>query len=64
MSSDKLVEVGDMVVDDDGKVLVVIKEHAAAGCCLLEDSIDGKHYYMDRYVAYALKQSQAATKEH
>ena len=61
MSSDKLVEVGDMVVDE-GRVLVVVKEHAMAGCCLLEDSLDGKHYYMDRYVAYALKQNQSAEK--
>ena len=61
MSSDELVEVGDMVVDE-GRVLVVVKEHAMAGCCLLEDSLDGKHYYMDRYVAYALKQNQSAEK--
>jgi hypothetical protein len=61
MSSDKLVEVGDMVVDE-GRVLVVVKEHAMAGCCVLEDAIDGKHYYMDRYVAYALKQNQSAGK--
>lgn len=61
MSSDKLVEVGDMVVDD-GRVLVVIKEHAMAGCCLLEDSLDGKHYYMDRHVAYALKQNADTAK--
>jgi len=62
MSSDKLVEVGDMVVDE-GRVLVVVKEHVMAGCCLLEDTLDGKHYYMDRYVAYALKQEQSSSKQ-
>ena len=50
------------MVVDEGRVLVVVKEHAMAGCCLLEDSLDGKHYYMDRYVAYALKQNQSAEK--
>lgn len=61
MSSDKLVEVGDMVIEE-GRVFVVVKEHVMAGCCLLEDAIDGKHYYMDRYVAYALKQNQNTAK--
>lgn len=63
MSSDNLIQIGDMVVDDDGKVLVVVREHAMAGCCLMQDSVDGKHYYMDRYVAYALKQAQSAAKQ-
>jgi hypothetical protein len=51
-----------MVVDEEGKVLVVVKEHASAGCCLMEDSVTGKHYYMDRYVAYALKEQQKESK--
>lgn len=50
------------MVVEEGRVFVVVKEHAMAGCCMLEDAIDGKHYYMDRYVAYALKQNQSAGK--
>jgi len=62
MSSDNIIQLGDMVVDEDGKVLVVVKEHASAGCCLMEDSVTGQHYYMDRYVAYALKEQQKENK--
>lgn len=62
MSNDNLIQLGDMVVDDDGKVLVVVKEHSGAGCCTMEDSVTGQHYFMDRLVAYALKEQQKENK--
>lgn len=54
MSSDKLpIKVGDLIRDGE-QVLIVVKEHAGCGECMVKDSATDEQFLLDRLAAYAM----------
>jgi hypothetical protein len=58
MSSD-MINVGDLIRDGE-QVLVVLKNNVGINQCLVQDSVSGEQFLLDKYAAYAMIQNDDA----
>jgi len=55
MPSD-MISVGDLIRDGE-QVLVVVKNNVGVNQCLVQDSVSGEQFLLDKYAAYAMIQN-------